>query len=308
MQRRWRLALGGAALLLIAGALALSGPGGPPTMVRSGGPTTTPAVARTPAGCAAPSETVRLTGRAEVLRAGWLPEGFSLTNGREESPWGPWSPRYGAGPGREVWLTRTLTDAPPGAQVGAGPGGRVGTATVAGAPAALVETGGRVLLAWKAEPDVTVVVSTAGLGPGEPRRVAEAVVYRRAALGEGTVVSPCAPSMPAGAQTRAEVLAGLGGWAGADSEAKLVRLADVEAVQPGLLRCHDTPCDPGMVGWAVLGHDWSPRAVAPMSPPPQGPGWTFTVADAVTGAVRSGAASGPGQAPAFWASLVDLGP
>jgi len=292
--RWWAAGIGGLGLgAVVAIAVATPvGDVGPATAVRAGSPEVP---------CTAPAETIRLTGRPETLRAGWLPAGFALANGREEGPSGPWSPRYGAGAGQEIWLSRSFAVGRLAAEADDGPA----PTTIHGQPATVSVTGARTVVSWLEQPGVAVVVSAAGIDRDTTLRVAEATSYQRAALAAGMAWSPCRPTLPQGALSREHVLSRT---IGTRPEAKLVRLAQFEQAHPGLLRCDDTPCDPGLVGWAVLTHDLNPRMGSPMSPTPTGPGWMLGVVDATTGEGRGGSSSGLGLQPPAWAALDDLAP
>lgn len=142
---------------------------------------------------------------------------------------------------------------------------------------------------------------------GHSRATDDATVYHREDLSPGGSWTPCAPSLPAGARTRAEILAL---DAGSDPEAKLVCLRDLErpGVHDGIVGCKNAPCDPDMVVWAVLDHQLDVRHGPPDAPTRTAPGWSLLVRDAATGIVRSGLFSGLGLEPAFWGSLEDLAP
>lgn len=265
--------------------------------------------------CQAPTYLLRATGPSEELLAGWVPEGFVKSVGDDL----PAQPRlavtYSGADGRSyLELSRVLTSEPARELLGGlGPGATASTTTVHGQPADLVqgrdlEAGGgsRIVIAWKELPDVTMVASGYRSSLEQVQRWADTSTYRRGELPPGTESSACHRVLPAGALSRTEVLAAAS--FGPAPEAKLVRLADLEAASPGLLQCEDTGCDPSIVAWAVLTHAFAARYGSPMGPAPTGPGWSLIVVDASTGRSRGGLASGPGEYPQFWPSLEDLAP
>lgn len=268
----------------------------------------------TEAGCdEAPAEVVRSSGRSEDLAAGWVPEGFVRTSGGGLPAFPRLAVTYSApGSSENLELSRVITTAPAEEHIDPGPRGSETLGTVRGRPASVVQGpdldgggGSRVLIAWKELPDVTVIASGYRSSLAEVQRFAESAVYQRGELPAGTETSACQRTLPAGALTRQDILEAS---AGPEPEAKLVRLADLETLAPGLLQCETMGCDPGVVAWAVLTHDFASRYGGPMGSVPTGPGWTLVVLEASTGHGRGGGGSGPGEHPAFWPQLEDLAP
>jgi len=104
---------------------------------------------------------------------------------------------------------------------------------------------------------------------------------------------------------------------GVTVEFKLVSLASLTNLDPGLTQCEVRGCAPGQVVWMILYEASDNRFVAEHSTavampgvsstsPPQGPSFETFLVDADSGVGRGDSEAGAGNAPIYWSSLVDL--
>ena len=190
------------------------------------------------------------------------------------------------------------------------------------APGAPDPIPGDVSVAWHATPDVVISLSGFHVARDELLSVANGLIYRTGAAGPEVKASPpgtAAPCrmLPEGAIDRAHVVAqttaATAGEADGPTTAKLVRLADLMAVDPNMAECFQLPCPEGVLVWMTLTPlPFVPEGGVPVvgaaSPSPRGPGWQLLARDAHTGAQLNVMTEGSGHGPGYWNALIDFGP
>jgi hypothetical protein len=255
---------------------------------------------------------------AEHLRAGWLPDGFRLTGGQEENPtliieYG----RAGAGNQPRVDISRHLTTDPPESRVAVG---RTEPVRIHGQPGIISRgspaTPGSTpeIVAWHERPDVVLTVVAFGFGRADAVHVAEGLDYDPGTPGP-TVAGP-APHppprcgvLPPGARTRQDMLKTFG-QPGVTAAAKLVRLSDLQRLQPTGW-CDNSPCLAGLVLWMIL--QTGPPGSFPHSGPAGAPpdalagSWALSIHDAASG-LSHDSVIGSGAIPDYWQQLDDIDP